>query len=148
MSAFGDLFRHFPAKVAEMCLDECFIERRPVYYFDECSGSLAEQVPRCAVCGRVAFFHWRDDRWIDTCEPPIPSLTQDWCDNPQCAALYEWFCLKGYEGNKRRRAFKEKFGVYWVYGEGSDEKAARLALVMLEFTIRERNGTENRSRVA
>ena len=44
MSAFGDLFRHFPAKIAELCLEEAFVERRPVYYFDE-GMSYEEQKP-------------------------------------------------------------------------------------------------------
>lgn len=147
MSAFGDLFRLFPAKVAEMCLDEAFMEKRPVYYFEEGMPYL-EQRPRCEVCGRVAVFIWRDDRWYEGCDPPVPDLTQDACDDPKCEQLLAWFRLAGREGNRRRTAYREKFGERWFWGEPSDERSARMALVMLEFTIRERNDATNRSRAA
>lgn len=147
MSVFGDLFRLFPAKVAELCLDEAFVERRPVYYF-EGDLPLIEQRPECHVCGRVAVFHWREDRWLDYCEPPIPDLTQDACEDPRCVELLAYFTVRGISGSRRRRAFKEKFDLHWCAAMDGEQRATRMALVMLEFTIREQSDAANRRRAA
>ena len=90
---------------------------------------------------------WRDDRYRDG-DPPWVHCDQDTCQDPRCAELHVWYSQRGREGSKRRSAFRQKFGAYWVHGPGSEEKAARLALVMLEFTIREKNDAENSRRAA
>lgn len=136
MSAFADLWRHFPKKMAELCLEEAFVERRPLYYFDE-GEPYSEQRPVCRICGGVAIFNWRDDRWLEYCDPPIPDITQDTCADPKCEELFVWINLQGREGNRRRRAYCEKFGDRWYMGEPGEDRATRLSLVMLEFTIRE-----------
>lgn len=137
MSAFADLFRLFPGKVHELCLEEAFVERRPLYYF-EGDLTLMEQRPECHVCGRVAMFHWRDDRWLESCEPAIPDLTQDACEDPQCVELLAYFTARGRAGSQRRRAFKEKFGCYWCGPMDGEQRATRMALVMLQMTATEK----------
>jgi hypothetical protein len=132
VTTFGELFRAFPEQMADLCLDECFLARRPVYYFDE-GAPLIEQRPMCEICGAVAVFHWRDDRYdVVHYSPPIPSLTQETCDDERCQASWEWITERGREGNMRRRAFRERFGVHWNLVPAETRPEA-IAIAMLHW---------------
>lgn len=135
MSTFADLFRHFPDKVMDLCLDECFMERRPVYYFDSGQDVIP---PKCWVCGQRSIFRWSDDRYDSVHYlPPLPDLTQETCGDERCLSSYEFFTARGRIGSRRRAKYKERYGQTVWQAMGTEEQAASIAAVMLELMIAE-----------
>lgn len=130
MTSFGVLYELFPNQMFDLCLLECFNERRPVFQahgFDHFDN-------QCEFCDRQSLFEWTGttsggngyyeyEPWEPRKAAPhqksyfyngvVPGNTRlRHCGSPQCKELSHWYwtCRKA---ASHRTAFRTFFGHAW-----------------------------------
>lgn len=136
MRTFAELFRLFPKELMELCLKECFADRRPVFYIDE----MDELNDPCWFCPKQRIFIRMEynERW------GIPNnYRESHCGNEPCKMLCDWYWndAKQYQ---RRKAFRNFHGGKDLDDFDLENRAAAALAYILKYEafMKEKNGRD------
>ncbi len=130
MSAFSDLWRRFPAKMFDICLEECYAEMRSVYEFE--IDELRHPEMLCVFCERKCVYECAGyDGWEQHFNSPLPAKRhrEQTCGSVICVDLFGWFYAK-------RTGRRQKFVVFYGKDIVDVDRAVRIDAV-LAFKLRE-----------